>query len=87
MATRDRSPATEAAPHSWDVDGWPAMVWPNDARRARYIIRTCKNELIAEGALSRVGRRFVVLGAPYTRWLQKNGARAAKFDIAPNRAA
>lgn len=74
----------QLAPHSWDLEHWPAYVWPHTGARARYVIRMCKRELIASGALCRVGRQLVLLGAGYTRWLQFHGAQAARYDIAPN---
>jgi hypothetical protein len=76
----------QLAPHSWDLEHWPEHVWPHTRDRARYIIRVHKLHLIGAGALSRVGREFVVMGAQYTRWLQRQGSRAAKFEIAPTRA-
>jgi hypothetical protein len=78
--------AVQAAPQSWDLEHWPAHVYPHDKARARYLIRAHKCELIAAGALARIGREFVIIGMPYTRWLQKQTTRAAVYDIAPNRA-
>jgi hypothetical protein len=84
LPRRSLTSAALPAPHSWDMEHWPPHVWPHDTNRARYIVRTCKTELIDAGALSRIGREFVLIGASYTRWLQQNGARAARWDIAPN---
>jgi hypothetical protein len=78
--------AVQAAPQSWDLEHWPAHVYPHERGRARYLIRAHKIELIAAGALARVGREFVILGQQYTRWLQKQTTRAAAYSIAPNRA-
>jgi hypothetical protein len=78
--------AVAACPHSWDLEHWPEAVYPHERSRARYLVRMHKLDLIAAGALARVGREFVFLGAQYTRWLQKQTTRAAVFDIAPNRA-
>lgn len=78
--------AVAACPHSWDLEHWPEAVYPHERGRARYLVRMHKLDLIAAGALARVGREFVFLGGPYTRWLQKQTTRAAVFDIAPNRA-
>ena len=76
--------SAQAAPHSWDLEHWPESVYPHTTSRARYLTRIHKHELIACGVLSRVGREFVFLGAPYTRWLQKQAMRAAKYDLAVN---
>lgn len=58
------------APHSWDLEHWPAIVYPHTESRARYLIRAYRGELLNAGALTRKGRDIIVLGAPYTRWLQ-----------------
>ena len=71
-------------PHSWTVDGWPPGVFPNSVTRARYLVRTHRDELILAGALSRVGRSLIVLGERYERWLQRKSARVPGYDIAPN---
>ncbi|MGH8228270.1 MAG: hypothetical protein ACREU3_10275 [Steroidobacteraceae bacterium] len=72
-------------PHSWDVEHWPAGVYPHSEGRARYLIRTYKDELLREGAMSRVGRELVFLGARYSRWLERRAAYVPDFEIAPNR--
>jgi hypothetical protein len=79
--------AAEKIPHSWAVDDWPPFVFPNRASRGRYIIRMHKTELVAIGALKRIGRGLVVIGSEYATWLQKQGARVDGFEIAPNRSA
>jgi len=76
--------SAQAAPHSWDIEHWPPEVYPHTPSRARYLTRIHKTDLTAAGVLSRVGRELVFLGAAYTRWLQKNATRAAKFDLAVN---
>jgi len=79
--------AVQAAPQSWDLEHWPVHVYPHEKGRARYLIRAHKLELVAAGALARIGREFVIIGVPYVRWIQKQVTRAAVYDIAPNRAA
>jgi hypothetical protein len=44
-----------------------------------------QDELIACGALVRVGRKLVIIGAGYAVWLQKGAARVKNYEIAPNR--
>lgn len=78
-------PSAESAPHSWDIEHWPSSVWPHSEGRARYVLRSNRDELIAAGALSRVGRELVVLGGKYTRWLEKHAAQVPGYEIAPNR--
>jgi hypothetical protein len=82
--SRTRSATTEI-PHSWDLEGWPSTVFPGTTSRARYIVRTHKDELIREGALARVGRELVVFGARYTRWLEKRASEVPGYVAAPNR--
>ncbi len=75
---------TQPIPHSWALDEWPSFCYPHRASRARYLIRSHRNELVAAGALTRVGRDLVVLGAGYSAWLSKQSARVDGFEIAPN---
>jgi hypothetical protein len=80
--------SAERIPHSWSLEDWPGNVYPCRASKARYIVRIHRNELVAAGALTRIGRDLVVLGAGYSAWLAKQSARAsADFEIAPNRPA
>ena len=72
-------------PHSWAIDQWPAGVYPNNVTKARYVVRVHRDELVLSGALTRVGRNLIVLGAGYNKWLQKKAGRVADFSIAPNR--
>jgi hypothetical protein len=76
---------TLSIPHSWTIEGWPADIYPNSASRARYIVRTHKPSLIAEGALARVGRDLVFFGANYHRWLERKRADVPGYEIAANR--
>lgn len=82
-------PKTEVSvtpvPHSWDLENWPAAVYPHRESRARYILRAHRDELILAGALTRVGRDLVVFGEAYARWLQKKAANVPGYVAAPNR--
>ena len=64
----------EKVPASWDLEHWPAHVYPHTEGRARYLLRAYRDELLAAGALTRVGRELVVLGARYARWLERRTA-------------
>lgn len=77
--------STAEVPHSWDLDGWPASVFPGSTSRGRYIVRTHKDDLMREGALARVGRELVVFGARYTRWLEKRASEVPGYVPPPNR--
>lgn len=72
-------------PHSWSIEDWPADVFPNKPSRGRYLCRAYRDQLLAAGALTRIGRDLVVLGAGYASWLVANTGRVCDFDIAPNR--
>jgi hypothetical protein len=71
-------------PLSWSVNNWPPTVWPNSPHKARYVMRANRDSLILAGALSRVGRELIIIGAKYSRWLEKNSVNVPDFQIAPN---
>ena len=74
--------ATGAAPqlpHSWDIQSWPAAVWPCSGERARWVLRAYRSELVA-GALSRTGKLLIVLGKGYARWLDSRMAQVGEFE-------
>lgn len=83
MSTRSNS--APDVPHSWDLEGWPASVFPGTTSRARYIVRSHRDDLLKEGAIARVGRELVIFGARYTRWLEKRAADVPGYVPAPNR--
>jgi hypothetical protein len=84
---KDREPASAATlPHSWPSSRWLPDVYPNTTEKARYLIRTHKRELIECGALVRIGRELVVIGAAYAKWLNRHGVQVPGYEIAPNRA-
>jgi hypothetical protein len=49
------------------------------------MVRAHKDELLAAGALTRVGREIIVLGARYTRWLEAQATKVPGFEVAANR--
>jgi hypothetical protein len=71
-------------PHSWDIQTWPASVFPGSPARARYLFRMHRRELLAEGACARVGRVIVFFGDRYSRFLRKRAVRVLDFTIAAN---
>lgn len=76
---------SEPAPHSWDLEHWPQYVYPHTVSRARYLIRSNKDSLMVAGALSRVGREYVVIGERFSRWLEKQASNVPDYQIAANR--
>lgn len=72
-------------PHSWSVCDWPCSVFPGSSSSARWLVRSNKSDLVAAGALVRVGRQLVVIGSRYARWLERQASEVADFKIAPNR--
>lgn len=79
------TPSAAQAPHSWDLEHWPTSVYPHSENRARYLIRSQKDALVAAGALARVGRELIVMGDRYTKWLQLQSVNVPNFIAAPNR--
>ena len=68
------------APQSWDIENWPANVWPHTTSRARYTLRIFRAELVAAGALARVGREIIILGSRYVAWLASKAGAVTDFD-------
>ena len=68
-----------AAPHSWELSTWPPEVWPHDTKRAQWLVRAYRKELVAAGALSRVGKTIIFLGTPYSQWLARRADRVVEF--------
>jgi hypothetical protein len=66
-------------PHSWELETWPLCVWPHDQKRARWILRAYRQELVAAGALTRIGKTLVVVGTNYTRWQTRRAKHVAEF--------
>ena len=77
--------STNQIPHSWSLKEWPEDYYPNDPSKARYMVRAHRDELTAAGALVRVGRELVIIGAPYVRWLQKKGVEVPGYECGANR--
>lgn len=75
----------ESLPHSWPAKDWPAHVFPGNAQRAKHVLRSNRTELLADGALARVGREIIVFGEGYGRWLARKTGRVDGYEIAPNR--
>lgn len=69
---------------SWSVPMWPADVYPNTPTRARRVLRQYRNELMACGALARIGRELIVFAEPYSKWVRSKASAVAGFKIAPN---
>jgi len=72
-------------PHSWPSSRWPDSVYPNTQEKARYLVRVHRRELLECGALARIERDLVVIGANYLKWLNQHRAHVLGYEIAPNR--
>ena len=77
--------STPTIPHSWPVKHWPQDTYPNDPRKAKYLVRAHRDELTDAGALVRVGRELVIIGAPYIRWMQKKGRAVHGYECGANK--
>jgi hypothetical protein len=43
------------------------------------VLRAYRSELLAAGALARVGRQLIVIGDRYARWLQRQAAHVPGY--------
>ena len=71
--------------HSWSFDGWPEDVYPHTPERARYLFRHHKAELIAAGAVCRIGTKILFLGAGYSLWMASATAKMRGFEATVHR--
>jgi hypothetical protein len=71
--------ASSGVPHSWEFETWPDSYWPHDQKRAEWIARAYRKELIEAGALTRVGKTLVFIGAGYAKWLAKRSRHVTEF--------
>lgn len=78
-------PKANSLPHSWRLADWPPDVTPNRVSAAKNLVRVHRDELIACGALCRLGRDLTILGEGYSRFLARKMDRVSGYEIAPNR--
>ncbi|MDX2153299.1 MAG: hypothetical protein SFV54_21315, partial [Bryobacteraceae bacterium] len=71
--------AVAPVPHSWAVKRWPESVYPHEAKRGAWLVRSHRTELLNAGALVRIGRELVVMGAPYSRFMQRHAERVGGY--------
>jgi hypothetical protein len=64
-----QSHIAQPMPNSWLLKEWPQGVAPGSTKKARYILRRYKKELIANGAVARIGRDVTFLGQGYAAFL------------------
>jgi hypothetical protein len=76
---REEGSDLAAVPHSWDYATWPKGVWPHDAKRAQWVVKSHRQELVAAGALSRVGKTIIILGRPWVRWVERGVVNVSQF--------
>lgn len=69
---------------SWSINDWPADVFPGDPKKARHFARANRTELVAAGALVRIGRQLVVIGGPLDRWMRKQAFAVLDFVCPAN---
>ena len=85
MSTNKQPRKPTTTPESWDVKEWSPTDFPHSAARAKHLIRQYRDELVEAGALVRIGRCLVIIGAPYRDWLGKHTHGVAGYMIPPNR--
>ena len=84
-----KKPRADVCPHSWLVSRWSECasgVAPNSTRSAKHMVRCHRDELVAAGALTRLGRELVILGGPYSAWLAKRAAMVEGYELKMNAA-
>jgi hypothetical protein len=75
-----RSPAASSAPRSWELSTWPAEIWPHNPKRGQWIGRAYRDELLAAGAMTRIGMKLVFIGAKYESWLERRANHVVEFQ-------
>ena len=83
-----RVPLAAIPPHSWPVSEWAERaphVFPHTTEKGSYLVRTHQTELVNCGALVRIGRDRVVIGAPYAKWLASQSSKVAGYEVPANR--
>jgi hypothetical protein len=70
---------TQPLPHSWCLQDWPKGVYPDRPSAARNLVRKHRSELVACGALTRVNRRLVILGAGFAVFLASKMSRVQGY--------
>ncbi len=71
---------SSVAPRSWELRTWPAEIWPHSPSRAQWISRAYRKELLAAGAMTRVGMMLVFIGAKYETWLEHRAKHVVEFQ-------
>jgi len=72
-----------AVPHSWLLEAWPPNVAGN-SKTGAYWSRAYRDELLLEGALTRVGRQLIFFGRGFERWLLKKQPNVVDYTVAPS---
>ena len=78
--------SVESMPPNWEINRWPPNVFPHEPERARSFVRRYQKELIECGALTRIGRIRVVLGAGYAAFLEMGRGRVEGYEANCNKA-
>jgi len=77
---RKTAAPSDAIPHSFDLKHFDSRLFPNDPKRARWIARIYRNELVAAGAIARVGKSLVIITPKYLRWLERKTVEVGDFQ-------
>ena len=63
----------------WELNTWPSEVWPHDTKRAKWLARAYRKELVAAEAMSRIGKTIVFSRAKYIRWAERRANHVTEF--------
>lgn len=79
MGYRRKVEPASGVPESWSYANWPPAVWPGDGKKAQWIGRAYRAELLEAGALARVGNALVFRRVGYERWLDRRAAHVEHY--------
>jgi hypothetical protein len=82
---RRKAPQADGLKHSWLVKQWPENIAPGNPVAARAFIRRNRPALIRCGALARVGKDLVVLGAGWAAFLAVSMRNVEGYQCPGNR--
>lgn len=73
-------PKVDSLPHSWQVSDWPAHVSPGTKSAGTRLVKRHRAELIACGALVRIGSKLTVLGEGYAIFLARKTSAVGSYE-------
>ena len=75
-----RAAVATSTPRSWELKTWPPEIWPHTEKRAQWIGRAYRTELLDARAMTRVGLKLVFIGSKYESWLERRARHVVEFQ-------